>query len=155
MERTDDPRPFMLPRHTSVVDVALLPILDGHLLWSRRANTGFMDGRFGLVAGHLEAGEDVLTATIRESAEEIGIRLHPDHLHCVHVQHRRTPEGLSRIDFHFLTTRWDGDIVNAEPHKCSELRWYPLHQPPPDAIPFSADAVHAITRNQFFSVHGW
>jgi 8-oxo-dGTP diphosphatase len=147
--------PTVAGRHASVVDVHLVLVRDGRLLWARRANTGYMDGLFEVVAGHLEAGEDVVAATIREAREEVGIDLRRENLECVHVMHRLTPEGLSRIGFFFRATRWDGEVVNAEPHKCSELLWSPVDVPPTGVVPYLPGAVCAIVNGESFSLYGW
>jgi len=46
--------------------------LEWEILLHQRKNTGFFDGHFSLVAGHMEDGETIITAAIREAQEEIG-----------------------------------------------------------------------------------
>lgn len=45
----------------------------GSVLLLRRCNTGFEDGNYGLVGGHLEGGESVTQAAIRECREEVRV----------------------------------------------------------------------------------
>jgi hypothetical protein len=40
-----------------------------------------------------------------------------------------TPKA-SRIGFFFTATRWHGEPVNQEPHKCAGLHWTDLARPP-------------------------
>jgi hypothetical protein len=62
-------------RHKLTGDVHLLMLDgDGQVLFGRRQNTGFEDGAWHLPSGHLEAGESVVAALVREAKEEIGIR---------------------------------------------------------------------------------
>jgi len=58
---------------------------------------------------------------IREAHEEAGVLTDPADLAFSHVFHRRNPEGQPRIGFFFTATRWQGEPVNREPHKCAGL----------------------------------
>jgi 8-oxo-dGTP diphosphatase len=42
-------------------------------LFVLRENTGYMDGKYSLPAGHVEAGESFIQAAIRETFEEVGL----------------------------------------------------------------------------------
>lgn len=55
--------------------VHLLLIKNGKILLLRRKNTGFYDGSYSVVAGHLDGGETATSAMIRETKEECGITL--------------------------------------------------------------------------------
>ena len=145
----------MVERYRTIVDVHLVLVRDGKLLWSRRANTGYADGQLALVSGHLENGEDVVDAAIREAAEEIGIRLRREDLSCVHVMHHRNGQEEPRVGFFFQASRWESDPVNREPHKCSELVWREISDIAEDTVPYPADAIRRIIKGEGFSVHGW
>lgn len=144
-------------RHTAIVDVHVLLVRAGNVLLMRRAGTGYADGMLGLPAGHVEAGEDVVTATIRETKDETGVLLDRRHLAYVHVMHREPGDGgTSRVDFFFQSHRWTGEPTNVEPHKCSELIWHPLDRRlPPDTIPYLVLALHQIHWASPFSLYGW
>ena len=89
-------------------------------LFLRRFNTGYRDGEYGLVAGHVEEGENLKTAMIREAIEEIGVTLSPDDLEVVGV----IPSLPNRYVYFFLhADTWSGDMKNMEPHKCDDIRW--------------------------------
>jgi hypothetical protein len=74
------PQPASLPqpeqsqsteRHRSIVDVHLvLRDPDGRILLARRSATGYGDGQLHLPSGHLEAGESIVDAVVREALEE-------------------------------------------------------------------------------------
>lgn len=144
-------------RHTLIVDVHTVLIRGGHVLLMRRAGTGYADGLLGLPSGHLEQGEDVVTAAIREAHEETGVRLDRRFLDYVHVMHRKPGDGgLSRVGFFFQSRQWIGEPANLEPHKCSELIWHPIDRPlPKDTIPYLVVALHQIYWGSPFSVYGW
>lgn len=111
---------------------------DNKVLLLRRANTGYQDGLYGLVAGHLDGNEGATEAMAREAKEEAGITIDPNHLRFVHVSHRlsRNEIGQERIDIFFEATQWMGEIVNVEPHKCDDLAWFSVSELPEAMIPF-------------------
>jgi len=47
------------------------------ILLAKRFQTGYMDGYYGLPAGHIEDGETLTAGTVREIAEEIGLVIKP------------------------------------------------------------------------------
>ena len=63
----------MSERHR-IIGAAMLILRDGeHVLLSLRKNTGYRDGDYGLVSGHLEQGETFLQGAIREAHEHVRI----------------------------------------------------------------------------------
>src|SRR3569623_2078736 len=77
------------------------------------AGTGYMDGHWaGSAAGHVEAGEDAVSAAVREAAEELGVVLDPGDLLPLCAMHRtagRTEAGDQRVGFFFACRRWAGE----------------------------------------------
>jgi 8-oxo-dGTP diphosphatase len=143
-------------RYRSIVDVyVLLRRPDGMILLLERAGTGYADGQLCPPSGHLEAGESVVQGVIREAREEVGVRIDPADLAFSHVIHHRNPLGQARIGFFFSTTRWRGEPVNTEPHKCAGLYWVDPARPPVNTVPYTAAALAAITRGASFSLDGW
>ena len=111
----------------------------GEVLLLRRAGIGFADGQLGLIAGKLEPGESASQAAIREVQEECGITVVPENLHFVTAMHRHLGEDEPGwIDVFFAADRWTGDLVNGEPHKCSELVWAPIEDLPADTVDLRA-----------------
>jgi 8-oxo-dGTP diphosphatase len=126
---------------------------DGQVLLGRRKNTGFADGCYHLPAGHLEAGESVIDALVREAREETGIVISSDAIDFAHVMHNSS--GGGRVAFFFTVRRWDGIPQNREPHKCSELRWAPLNALPGNLVDYCRSALAAIADGKPFSLSGW
>ncbi len=93
----------------------------GKVLLLRRYQTGYEDGNFSVVAGHLDGNETVVAAAMREAREEVGVVLAAQDLRVVGVMHRRSTD--ERIDWFVVCERWAGEITNAEPEKCDELCW--------------------------------
>lgn len=132
----------------------------------RRANTGYEDGKYSVIAGHLDGDEEVVAAIIREAREEAGIRLAPEDTRVVGVMHRKSND--ERIDFFLAASQWQGAVVNAEPHKCAELVWRPLDALPENVIPYvrraltltfhsgrEADRERGATGDVWFDSYGW
>jgi len=53
------------------VAVHLFFLRETQILLLRRFNTGYEDGNYSVVAGHVEAGETITQAAVREGNEEI------------------------------------------------------------------------------------
>ena len=134
-------------------DLHLILIDDDRVLLGGRQNTGFADGCYHLPAGHLEAGESVIEALIREAREETGIMISPDAVGFAHVMHNSS--GGGRVAFFFTVRQWEGVPRNREPRTCSELRWFPWHALPNNLVDYCRSALDAIADGKPFSLYGW
>ncbi|MDI6722014.1 MAG: NUDIX domain-containing protein [Candidatus Aenigmarchaeota archaeon] len=131
----------------------LILIKDGKILLSRRFNTGWEDGKYSVVSGHLDGGETFTQAMIREAREEAGIGIKPEDLEIAHVMHRKAEN--ERIDFFIRAKKWAGEPANKESHKCDDLKWFGMDDLPDNTIPYVRHAVHCIRNNIFYSEFGW
>ena len=109
------------------------------VLLQLRQNTGYMDGHWACgAAGHVEQGESVLAAAVREAAEELGIVVDVADLVPVTVMHRTTAGGgpiEERVDFFFECRTWSGEAALAESDKALALGWYDLDALPEPVVP--------------------
>ncbi|WP_245717413.1 NUDIX hydrolase [Nocardia jejuensis] len=140
-------------RHTLIGDVHLMLRRGDELLFGRRHNTGFEDGAWHLPSGHLEVDESMVTALVREAAEEIGVRIAPHDVAFSHVMHNSSAGG--RIAFFFAVHNWQGEPINLEQDKCSELAWFQLDSLPAHMIPYCRTALEYVQSGQPFSTYGW
>jgi ADP-ribose pyrophosphatase YjhB (NUDIX family) len=140
----------MRPPHIVAVH-AFFTDQDGRTLLIRRANTGYMDGWFGVPAGHVEPLEFVGAALVREMQEEVGVVVpgYPE-LMPVHVMHRLKPDDF-RIDYFYVIKKWQGEIHNNEPEKCSEMLWAEPKNLPEKVIPYIRFALEKIQAGEMFS----
>ena len=136
-----------------MIAVHLFLIHEKRILLLRRYNTGYADGQFSVIAGHLDGNEEVKAATIREAREEADIEINLAQLEIVGVMHRKSVD--ERIDFFLIATTWKGEIVNKEPHKCDELAWYPLDALPQNMVPYVRVAITNYEQGQWFDSFGW
>ena len=133
-------------RLTLKVAVYALFIKDDKILLIRRCNTGWQDGNYGLPAGHLESGETVIEALLRETLEEVGIKLKQEDVTFVHTMHRKT-----YVDFFFAVTNWEGEPQNMELNKCDGLAWFPLNALPDNMVPSVKSAIQNYQKGILFS----
>lgn len=143
----------MIERFKLVSAVHLFLIRGGQILLLLRRNTGYEDGSYSVVAGHLNGGEEVKAAAIREAKEEVGIEIAPQDLEIVGVMHRRSDD--ERIDFFLAASSWSGEIVNNEPGKCGDISWFDLEQLPENVIPYVSRALENYRRGRWFDSFGW
>jgi len=127
---------------------------DGKVLLLRRFNTGYEDGNYSVIAGHVDGDETITDTMMREAKEEAGISIDRDELRVVHVMHRKKGEE-ERIDFFFVCDRWNGEIRSMEPDKCDEMRWASVDSLPANVIPYVRQAFDNFQKNIFFSEFGW
>ena len=128
-------------------------IKNDNILLSRRFQTGYEDGKLSVPAGHVEDGETITAALIREMQEEVGITLTHSQFILSHIMHRKSDD--IRIDFFFRVILWKGKFKNMEPHKCNELLWTPIDTLPKDTIPYISQAILNLKNNILYSEFGW
>jgi ADP-ribose pyrophosphatase YjhB (NUDIX family) len=126
---------------------------NSNVLLLLRKNTGYCDGQYGLVSGHVEEGEAATAGIIREGKEEAGIELLPSHLKVVHIMHRKT-ERLN-VDIFFECSSWQGTVTNQEPEKCAALEFFPIENLPANTIPYVAKILQTTATGDFYSEQGW
>ena len=109
------------------------------VLLQLRQNTGFRDGHWATAAaGHVEEGETVHAAAVREAAEELGVTIDAGDLVPLTVMQRTQHNGLpidERVDFFFTCARWRGEPQVMEPAKNGGLRWAGLAGLPEPVVP--------------------
>jgi 8-oxo-dGTP pyrophosphatase MutT (NUDIX family) len=135
----------------------LILIREEKILLLRRFNTGYEDGNYSVIAGHVEKGESFTQCIIREAQEEAGITLTPEDLEVVHVMHRDSKQTNvnQRVDVFFTARKWEGEIINMEPEKCDDLSWFDLENLPSNIIPYIRDVIDRVQDSVFYSEDGW
>ena len=141
----------------SVIPAVYVIFRDGDkILLLQRANTGYQDGNYSLPAGHFDGGEPAIAAAAREAEEEVGAAVNPEYLKLVYAQHRVAEEGdHERLNLFFEAREWQGTPYNAEPDKCSEIRWQPLDSMPKNLVPELEDLLRGLAAGRNYGDFGF
>jgi 8-oxo-dGTP pyrophosphatase MutT (NUDIX family) len=109
------------------------------VLLQLRQHTGYRDGYWAAAAaGHVESGESVFAAAVREAREEIGVTLSERDLRPLTAMHRTHGNQRpidERVDFFFSCTTWGGEPRVVESHKSGGIRWFALSALPDNVVP--------------------
>ena len=149
MSKKDKPK----ERFKLIPAVYLVLRRNNDVLLLRRANTGYQDGKYSLIAGHLDGDELGTDAIAREAKEEAGIVIDTKKLKFVHIVHRlsRNQLGQERIDLFYELWEWKGGVTNKEPEKCDDLSWHNLDNLPENMLPLIKHVLQDISSKVYYS----
>ena len=116
---------------------------NGKFLFIKRAHTGIADGFYMLPGGHVDTGESVLSAAVRELKEELGIEAKEEDLEFKLVEPIKT-----HITFFFRVKKYDGIPKNMEPEKHDEVVF--LNPDHPLIHPFSKKELELMKQGIHF-----
>jgi len=138
----------MKERYKSKIAVYLLLIRNEdnktEILLQKRYNTGYMDGFYDMAcSGHVEKGESLADAIIRESYEEIGIKIDKEDLEFVNLLHRFNDDY---INVFFKAKKYIGTPKIMEPNKCDDLNWFDINNLPDNVIPNNRKVIECIKK---------
>lgn len=115
------------------------------ILLQKRVNTGYMDNMYDMAcSGHLEKGESLAHATIREAKEEIGIDVKEEDLKMVALIH---PYQDDYLNVFFETEKYEGTPEIKEPNKCDDLKWFNINDLPENTIVRIRNVLENIKRD--------
>lgn len=127
------------------------------VLLQRRQNTGFADGLWDLsCSGHVEEGESMTDACVRECREELGLNVAPENFKFFALIHKRDKEcNLTYYNGYFYLDKFDGQPTIGEPDKCSQISWFNVSSLPSDLIPDRRAAIEAYIAKKHYLEFGW
>jgi 8-oxo-dGTP diphosphatase len=141
---------------SAVPGVYLIMEKDGHALFLHRNGSAYLDGMHMTPGGGVEPGEPPTVAAAREAAEEIGISVDLPDLTHVHTMYRGAHDATGdRVDIFFKVTKWKGEPINNEPHKCDELVWLPLNNLPESVPLYVRSAIESSEKGVLYSEFDW
>ncbi len=133
----------MAEYETKKISVVFIIKQNNKFLFLKRAKTGTYDGYYMFPGGHVDKGETVLNAAVRELKEELNITVQPQDLVL-----RLTETISTHINLFFEVIRYQGSIQNNEPQKHSEAVFL---TPENNAIhPLCLKEIKAISENMLF-----
>lgn len=109
------------------VGVGILIIKDGKALWGQRKGS-FGSGLWGGAGGHLEYGETIEQAILRETAEECGLSVKNLRVLCVSDFLTHYPKHY--VDIGFVADWESGEPQVLEPEKLERWEWRDLDDIP-------------------------
>lgn len=118
----------------------------GEVLLLHRSNTRWFSGHFGLISGFVEQDEKLVNAAVRESEEEIGIKLSANNLRLFYITHRKSDDGTQFVDFFFSCNKWVGEPIIRE-NKADLLQWHSLNNMPSNLTISVEKALNYIKSN--------
>jgi 8-oxo-dGTP pyrophosphatase MutT (NUDIX family) len=129
--------------------VFLMLIENNKVLMLLRKGTGYMDGYYSLVAGHMDGDETVKGAMVREALEEANIVVDENEIDVALVMHRFSSD--ERVDFFITVNNYSGTITNMEPCKCEKLEWFDLEELPVNVVPNVRHAIDMVRNKVTFT----
>lgn len=138
---------YMSERHLTRTAVFVILEKDNKVFFLRRANTGWADGMLTIPAGHVDKGDFVREAAIKETKEEALVDVQIEDLEFVHVDYIHD----EYVNFYFKAQKWTGEPGLGEPHLASETIWIDKNNLPEDVTPQLKRLFQQINQNSFFS----
>lgn len=126
---------------------------DGKVLCVYREHTKTYNKLYGLPAGKVEKGESLRQNIIREAYEEVGITILPEDLELaitLYAKYTYNEKLTEDVGFFFKVTKYQGEVVNAEPHKHSHIQWIDLDSLPKDIVPHTRVALEAYVQGKSY-----
>lgn len=117
-----------------------------------RKNTKWMKGFYTIPAGKAEPQEGLMASAIRETEEEIGIKLDPNDLELVHTQYKdHGRENDIWIGCYFKAKKWVGEPANMEPDLHGDVEWRSYDDLPEPMVPYIKLALDAWRAGKAYS----
>jgi len=133
---------------------------DGHIAMVLRKNTRWMNNFYALPGGKVEKDESFIDAAVRETEEEVGVKLGAQNLkHAVTIYVNADDEepepDMKWVHVIFEVRKWDGELINAEPDTHGELAWFDPLRVPENTVPMMKTAIEAWIKKEGYADHGW
>lgn len=135
------------------LSVHIVIMQDGKVLLQKRHNTGFADGMYALPSGCVEANESIYAAAKREAKEELGITFigkDIEFVTTVYKNEQKEIQSWNSVCYFLSLKNYQGEIINMEPDKCSELSFYSLDSLPENFLEVSKKGLLSVLSKEPF-----
>ncbi len=115
------------------------------VLLGLRKNTEHFSDHWSLPIGHVELGESDRQAIKRELQEELAIQ-------ALDIVELFVKTNLEKSIYHqvFWVKQWQGDVKNAEPHLCQQIKWFDNDHLPTPITSITAEIIADFRRSKSF-----
>lgn len=137
----------MSERHLTRTAVFVILECDNKVFFLRRSNTGWADGLLTIPAGHVDKGDQIREAAVKEAKEEACVDVEIEDLEFVHVDFLRD----EYTNFYFKAKKWNGEPRLGEPELASEALWVDKAAIPEDVTPQLKRMFKQIETRNYFS----
>jgi len=126
-----------------------------YILLQKRYNTGILDDKYDVsCSGHLEEGETLVEAMIRETKEEIGVDISKCELKFSSTMHANFKD-TEYLLITFSANKYQGIPSIMEQNKCSELKWFDINELPDQLADTRKIMVENYKTNNNYSEYGF
>ena len=132
-----------MEHETKKIAVVFLFENDGKYLCLKRGHTGACDGFYMLPGGHVDEGEGVLDAAVREIKEELNVIVKKQDLKFVLTEPSKT-----FVHFFFRVEKYAGILQNNEPEKHDDMAFLSLDHP--EILPIVKQEIEDIQNGILF-----
>jgi len=120
------------------------------MLHRRKGARGLGKGYWGSGGGHLELGESLQAAALRELREEAGDQLVVGNVRFAGVSNFTQLQPKHYVDISFIADWVSGEPINAEPEVTTEWQWFPIDDLPTPLFPPVANYIKGYQTGRYF-----
>ena len=128
------------------------------LLLRRTDRASFWPNHWHCPVGKMEKGESPLKTIIRETNEELGLKVNPRFGTAVAVIGKSFHEPdliYKNISLFFVAKEFYGEPVNKEPYLHDAMDWFDVHNLPEPIIPFVKFGIEQYLRGETYGEFGY